>query len=101
MTNAVGYYYYEREERINLESQDYIENGPNRKRNHKSYDINRDFPYNIGSDMCLNTIAGRVVHQLFVENLFVSALTFHGGTNVIGYPWGAFNRVDFSFGGSS
>lgn len=41
----------------------------------------------------MNTIAGRVVHQLFVENLFVSALTFHGGIGVIGYPWGSYNHV--------
>jgi hypothetical protein len=26
--------------------------------------------------------------------LIVSAITFHGGTNVIGYPWGSFNRVE-------
>lgn len=35
-----------------------------------------------------------MIHQLYVENIFVSALTFHGGTNVIGYPWGSFNRVN-------
>jgi hypothetical protein len=26
-------------------------------------------------------------------NIIVSAITFHGGTNVIGYPWGSFNRA--------
>ena len=26
--------------------------------------------------------------------MIVSSLTFHGGTNVIGYSWGSFNRVN-------
>jgi hypothetical protein len=26
--------------------------------------------------------------------MFVTAITFHGGTNVIGYPWGSYNRVE-------
>jgi len=29
---------------------------------------------------------------LFTTNNFVASLTFHGGDNVIGYPWGAFSR---------
>jgi hypothetical protein len=40
----------------------------------------------------LNTIAGRVIYQIFAKNYIVGSLTFHGGTNVIGYPWGSFNR---------
>ena len=96
MTNAVGYYHNEREERINQDHGAFKSN-PNRvkaKRVPESMDINRDFPYNIRSDMeCLNTIAGRVIHEIFARNLIVSAITFHGGTNVIGYPWGSFNRA--------
>ena len=99
MTNAVGYYHYEREERVNVESEKYI-NNPHKKvlsgtrmREHLSFDINRDFPYNTRDKDCLNTIAGRVVHQIFTQNVLVSMLTFHGGINVIGYPWGSFNRV--------
>ncbi len=41
----------------------------------------------------MNTVAGRVIHDIFTQNLIVSAITFHGGTNVIGYPWGSYNRV--------
>jgi len=95
MTNAVGYYHYEREERLNRGHDDFL-NNPLRTHSFtdSSADINRDFPYNTESESCLNTIAGRVVHELFVDNLFVSCLTFHGGINVIGYPWGAFNRVN-------
>ena len=43
--------------------------------------------------MCLNTVAGRTVYKLMVQNLFVTAITFHGGTNVIGYPWGSNNHL--------
>lgn len=38
-------------------------------------------------------MAGRVIYKLMVENLFVTSITFHGGTNVIGYPWGSNNHV--------
>ena len=41
----------------------------------------------------MNTVAGRVVYKLMVQNLFVSAITFHGGINVIGYPWGSNNHI--------
>jgi len=91
MTNAVGYFYRQREELLNNTHPEYVNNKDRAMRS--SFDINRDFPYNTNADQCLNTIAGRVIHQLYVENIFVSALTFHGGTNVIGYPWGSFNRV--------
>lgn len=99
MTNAVGYYHYEREERVNITSPNYLHNN-NKKipRNNKqglSFDINRDFPYNTDSKQCLNTIAGRVIHEIYTQNVIVSALTFHGGINVIGYPWGSYNRVSY------
>ena len=95
MTNAVGYYHNEREERLNKQHSEYTSNKARVKPiEADSMDINRDFPYNVRSDQdCLNTIAGRVIHQIFTQNLIVSAITFHGGTNVIGYPWGSFNRV--------
>lgn len=92
MTNAVGHYHHSREELLNTTHSDFTSN-PHKAHNKISYDINRDFPYNNKADQCLNTIAGRVIHQLFVENVIVSSITFHGGTNVIGYPWGSFNRV--------
>lgn len=62
-----------------------------------SVDINRDFPYNQDSNQnCLNTIASRVVYKLFAENLFVTSITFHGGTNSITYPWGSNNHLSAS-----
>lgn len=60
----------------------------------KTVDINRDFPYNQAKESdCLNTIAGRIIYELFLENLFVSALTFHSGCTSIGYPWGSYNHM--------
>ena len=83
MTNAYGFSHDIREEQVVLASN-------NSKR---TFDPNRDFPYNNSANQCLNTVAGRTIYKLMVENLFVSAITFHGGINVIGYPWGSNNRV--------
>jgi hypothetical protein len=92
MTNDVGYHYYEREERINTAVPEFT-NNPHKKIGIKSFDINRDFPYNTESSGCMNTIAGRVVHEILTQNAIVSTITFHGGINVIGYSWGSFNRA--------
>jgi hypothetical protein len=40
----------------------------------------------------MNTIAARIIYQIYTRNEIVASLTFHGGTNVIGYPWGSYNR---------
>jgi hypothetical protein len=45
----------------------------------------------------MNTIGARVIYKLFRDNLFVSAITFHSGTNVISYPWGSNNHLIGSF----
>jgi hypothetical protein len=71
MTNALG---YDRNERT--------ENG---------VDPNRDFPYDVSKPQkCMQTIAGRTVNELFQRHLFQMCLTFHAGTEVIGYEWGAY-----------
>jgi hypothetical protein len=41
----------------------------------------------------MNTIGARVIYKLFQDNLFVSSITFHSGTNVISYPWGSNNHM--------
>lgn len=41
----------------------------------------------------MNTVAARTIYRLFAENLFVSAITFHGGDNVIAYCWGSNNHA--------
>ena len=35
----------------------------------------------------MNTVAGRALYRLFVENLFVTAISFDGGENAITYPY--------------
>ena len=40
---------------------------------------------------CLNTKAARIVYKIFTQNSIEASLTFHGGDNVIGYPWGSYN----------
>lgn len=83
MTNTFGFAKNLREELCQLQS-----NGLK-----KSFDPNRDFPYNNSPSSCLNTVAGRTIYKLMVENLFVTSITFHGGINVIGYPWGSNNHL--------
>lgn len=71
MTNALG---YDRNERA--------EDG---------IDPNRDFPYDVeDASKCMQTIAGRTVNELFQRHLFQISLTYHAGTEVVAYEWGAF-----------
>ena len=55
-------------------------------------DPNRDFSFfnndSGSSTECMQTITARTVNELFREHLFLQTLTFHGGINAIGYPWG-------------
>ncbi len=44
----------------------------------------------------MQTITARTVNELFREHLFLQALTFHGGLNAIGYPWGNYVHQDGS-----
>ena len=68
MPNAWGYYHNRREE-INL-------------------DPNRDFAFNTKPDRCMETIAARAINEVWLEHVFQLGVTFHGGDNLIGYPWG-------------
>ena len=71
MTNALGYDRNQREE--------------------DGIDCNRDFPFDVTSErLCMRTICGRTVNELFRQHLFQMSLTFHGGTEVVGYEWGAY-----------
>jgi len=67
-TNAKGYYDNKREE------------------NH--IDVNRDFPIDRNPSECMRTIAGRAVNEVWRENLFQVALTYHGGMQAIAFEWG-------------
>ena len=80
-TNAYGY--------SNNRREDYVEYN-NGKVGYE--DPNRDFPYfnsmNSITKDCMKTIAARTVNELFREHIFINVITFHGGINAIGYPWG-------------
>lgn len=75
MVNPYGYYYNYREE--------------------KSLDINRDFNYNVeyGKDDCFQTKGGKALASLYKFYLIQSGITFHGGTNVLSWPWGSKNHL--------
>uniref|UniRef100_A0A7S2ZPR3 Peptidase M14 domain-containing protein n=1 Tax=Rhodosorus marinus TaxID=101924 RepID=A0A7S2ZPR3_9RHOD len=51
-------------------------------------DPNRDFAFDQDPDMCMRTVAGRTINELFLTHFYRILITFHGGTNVIGYEWG-------------
>eukprot|EP00804_Cyclotella_cryptica_P001296 CCRYP_017910-RA/>CCRYP_017910-RA protein AED:0.11 eAED:0.17 QI:0/0/0/1/0/0.33/3/0/709 len=62
------------------------------ERREDGIDPNRDFPFDIlpgSEELCMQTIAGRSINELFRSHLFPIGLTFHGGMEVIGYEWGA------------
>jgi len=60
------------------------------QRTEEAIDPNRDFPYDVQDPQkCMQTIAGRTLNEVFREHMFQLSLTFHGGTEVIGYEWGA------------
>ena len=83
MTNAYGYYNKKREEKIfipDLNSYEFA-------------DPNRDFPYynsTVEIQNCMKTITGRTINEIFNEFIISGAITFHGGTSVLGYAWGNF-----------
>ena len=35
----------------------------------------------------MNTVTGRALYKLFIDNLFVTAISFDGGENAITYPY--------------
>lgn len=55
-------------------------------------DPNTDFPYFNSyepiNDQCMSSITSRTINEIFKEHIIVSAISFHGGMNAIGYPWG-------------
>jgi hypothetical protein len=57
-------------------------------------DVNRDFPFDYEDPaVCMQTIGGRTLNEVFRESMFQMALTFHGGIEMIGYEWGADSYV--------
>lgn len=75
--NAIGYEMDRREE---------LQAEPGK--NVTLYDPNRDFAFGQDPRGCMRTVAARVFNELFRKRIFRVLITFHGGTNVIGYEWG-------------
>ena len=80
MTNAKGFFNNEQEEKTRVWLDELEEKSRGVWRT-----VNTDFPYD--NQECMNTVTGRALYRLFVENLFVSAISFDGGENAITYPY--------------
>jgi len=66
------------------------------RREEAGVDPNRDFPYDLTDPkLCMQTIAGRTINELFREHLFQLSITFHGGMEAIAYEWGAPSYLDW------
>lgn len=83
MTNAVGFFKGERVERQ--------EGTPP-----LSLDPNRDFGFSQRPEKCMQTVTARALNELFRSHLFRVLVTFHGGTNAIGYEWGDLSHCNSS-----
>ena len=64
-------------------------------KNYNKYhkDINRDFPYLVNPQQCMETIGARLVNELYLNHLFLLALSLHGGTESLTYPFGVPNHI--------
>ena len=86
MTNAYGYYHNKREDIAYIESKGIYE----------AVDPNRDFPYyNSRNEIenCMRTLSARTINEIFNEFIVSGSITFHGGDNVLGYPWGNYLHI--------
>lgn len=75
--NALGYEHGKRGEFYNRTGEKQI-----------MLDPNRDFAFDTHPRGCMRTVVARVFNELMRRRLFRVLVTFHGGTNVIGYEWG-------------
>ena len=92
MTNPYGYFHNVREELL-IQNEDKTNlNMDNYEKYHK--DINRDFPYLVDKDKCMETIGARVVNELFLKHIFSLSLSLHGGTESLTYPFGVPNHIE-------
>lgn len=82
MTNAIGFFNGERIER-QMEGNRTL-----------TIDPNRDFGFSQDPEKCMQTVAARAVNELFRMHLFRVLITFHGGTNALGYEWGDTHHCD-------
>lgn len=91
MTNPHGYKDKVREELLIKDEDRMVLTKRAYKHTHK--DINRDFPYLVKASNCMITIGARVINELYINNLFLLALSLHGGTESLTYPYGTPNHL--------
>jgi hypothetical protein len=58
------------------------------KREELGIDPNRDFAYDTSNQACMRTVAARALNEIWRSSLFAFAVTFHGGDNLLAFPWG-------------
>jgi len=57
-------------------------------------DINRDFNYNVDKDKhCFQSKGARALAEIYKNYLVQLGITFHGGDNVLSWPWGSMNHL--------
>jgi predicted deacylase len=60
------------------------------QREEEDVDVNRDFPFDVlDSRDCMRSVAARTLNELFRDDQFQMAVTFHAGMEMIGFQWGA------------
>ena len=57
------------------------------QREELNLDPNRDYPHDQPKE-CLLTQTGKALNAIFKDHSFKTCLTFHGGIDLIAYPWG-------------
>ena len=57
------------------------------QREEADLDPNRDYPHDQPRE-CLQSQTAKTINSLFQEFRFRTCVTFHGGIDLIGYPWG-------------
>eukprot|EP00941_MAST-03F_sp_MAST-3F-sp1_P005892 g5892.t1 len=55
-------------------------------------DPNRDFPFMQNPNECMVTAVARAVNEVWRDNLFQLAITYHGGQHSISFEWGSTNH---------
>jgi hypothetical protein len=58
------------------------------RREELGVDPNRDFAYDTTAQNCMRTVAARALNELWRSSAFAFAVTFHGGDNLLAFPWG-------------
>lgn len=88
MTNALGYFQGVRVEQQPPTDENDGDGGGGGGAIPLQIDPNRDFGFDNHPDKCMQTVAARALNELYRVHLFRIAITFHGGTNALGYEWG-------------